>query len=286
MSVNETGSDGSLQQRKITPDELTEGFGRLGLSDGDCVVMHVSLSKIGEVDGGAAMVLHRLMNVLGRSGTLLMPTFTSVTRHSSTHDNFTKTGCWCEGRESRHLPFIPDLQPDKEIGEIAHRLCSWPASQRSQHPAYSFVAVGKKSHGLVRGYSLTDPLQPLKTFLKEEPFVLTIGVDLSSVSAVHIAEESRLPWKFVKERALTVASSGLAWVDVMAPGCSQGYQALANHVSAKGVRRAEVGSAKAVLYPMKSLITSAEDLLYQDPMGLSCGRPECLSCNAAQGSNV
>ena len=127
----------------MSPDELTESFEQLGLGEGDSVIMHSPLDKIGAVDGGAAMVLHRLLEVLGKGGTLLMPTFTSVTRHASASENFTRPGCWCEGHEDRHLPFIPELQPDRNIGAIAQRLCSWPSSRRSNHPAYSFVAVGK-----------------------------------------------------------------------------------------------------------------------------------------------
>jgi aminoglycoside 3-N-acetyltransferase len=265
------------------PDELTDGFLRLGVREDDRVVMHASLESIGMVDGGAAMVLHRLLNILGKKGTLLMTTFTSVTRHSSTHENYTRTGCWCEGKESLHLPFIPELQPDKWIGGIAHRLCSWPSSRRSRHPAYSFVAVGKDADGLIRDYSLVDPLHPLKTFLKQDPLVLTIGVDLDSVSAIHLAEQRLLPSKLVKERALTITSKGQAWVDVIAIGCSGGFQKLAQHISPKDRKEAQVGLAQTRLYSMRGLIEIAERLLAQDSMFLACGRPQCLSCSIAPG---
>jgi aminoglycoside 3-N-acetyltransferase len=245
-------------------------------------MMHVSLTAIGAVEGGAAMVLHRLTNILGKKGTLIMPTFTSVTRHSSTHDNFTKTGCWCEGREGRHLPFIPELQPDREIGEVAHRLCSWPASRRSRHPAFSFVAVGHNSDDLVRHYSLTDPLAPLKVLLKEDPFVLTIGAGLNSVTAIHVAVQRRVPDKFVKERALTVGSAGPAWVDIVALGCSAGFQKVSNRTDAKNVEHTDIGSATAFLFPMRQLVAVAEQILESSPSALSCGRTECLSCSAVQ----
>jgi aminoglycoside 3-N-acetyltransferase len=280
--MTEAYPSGSPKPRRVLPDELTEGFLKLGLGEGDRVVMHASLSRIGLVEGGAAMVLHRLLNVLGKKGTLLMPTFTSVTRHSSTHDSFTKTGCWCEGRESRHLPFIPELQPDKEMGEIAHRLCSWPGSRRSRHPAFSFVAVGNNSDGLVRDYSLADPMQPLKAFLKEDPFILAVGVDLDSIEAIHIAEQRRLPGKFVKERALTMGSTEQLWVEVTATGCSRGFQRLANQMSPMDLQEADIGSAKALLYPMKRLIAIAERLLDENPTIMTCERPECLSCQAVR----
>jgi len=267
---------------RVLPDELTDGFRRLGLREKDRVVLHVLLSNVGIVDGGAAMVLHRLMNILGRNGILLMPTFTLVTRHTLTHDNFTKVGCWCGENESRHLPFIPELQPDREIGEVAHRLCSWPASQRSRHPAFSFVAVGHNSDELVRHYSLTDPLRPLKMLLENGAFVLTIGVELDSVTAIHVAEERYAPFKFVKERALTIGSAGPVWVDVVAPGCSAGFYKLANHIEHKGIRETDMGSARAYLYPMRQLVADAARLLRESPTALSCGRPECLSCKTSE----
>jgi aminoglycoside 3-N-acetyltransferase len=267
------------QQPNVLPDELTEGFLELGLREGDHVVLHASLRRIGAVEGGPAMLLHRLLKVLGKEGTLLMPTFTSVTRHSATHDDFTKGGCWCGGMENRHLPFILELQPDKQIGEIAHRLCSWPASRRSKHPAFSFVAVGRDSDKLVRNHSLEDPMQPLKIFLKEDPFVLTLGVNLDSVRAIHIPEQRRLPYKFVKERALTIAANGPSWVEVTAIGCSRGFQKLMSRMNSADISQTEIGSAKASLYSMKKLIGSAEAVLDENPVALTCGRPECLSCN-------
>ncbi len=280
MTVSNTPENSEL--RKVVPDELTEGFERLGLEDGDSVVMHASLESIGAVDGGAAMVLHRLLRVLGKGGTLLMPTFTSITRHSATHDNHTKQGCWCEGREDRHLPFIPELQPDKIIGEIAKRLCSWPASRRSRHPAYSYVAVGKHGDELVREFSLDDPLLPLKRFVKHDPWVLTIGVGLDSVIAIHVVEETRLKTKFTRERALTFTSKGPAWVDITALGCSNGFKKLEAQLAGKESRETKIGLATTQIYPMKRLLERADSTLEELPAALLCDNMACLSCSAAK----
>ncbi len=265
-------------ERKVLPDELSEGFVRLGLSEGDSVMMHASLESFGIVEGGAAMILHRLLGIVGKKGTLLMPTFTSVTRHSNTHDNYAKPGCWCEGKEDRHIPFIPELQPDKKIGAIAHRLCSWPSSRRSRHPAYSFVAVGKHRDELVREYALQDPLFPVRKFLKEDPFVLTIGVGFDQVTSIHLAEEEKLPFKFVKERALTVSSNGQVWVEVISLGCGGGFDKLRPHLSPKDVKETKIGLAQARVYSMKQPIESARVLLEKDAMELACDNSGCSSC--------
>lgn len=264
---------------KVTPDELTESFEQLGLGEGDSVIMHSPLDKIGAVDGGAAMVLHRLLEVLGKDGTLLMPTFTSVTRHASASENFTRPGCWCEGHEDRHLPFIPELQPDRNIGAIAQRLCSWPSSRRSNHPAYSFVAVGKHGDELIRDYSLDDPLLPIKRFLKQDPKILLVGVGFDSVTAIHVAEQLRLYVKFVRERALTFTSKGRTWVDITALGCSNGFEKLKAHMGGKDSSEAMIGAANSQVYQMKKLIERADSLIEKQPMALLCDNPACLSCS-------
>jgi aminoglycoside 3-N-acetyltransferase len=244
-------------------------------------MLHADLESFGTVDGGAAMVLHRLLSVLGKKGTLLMPTFTSITRHSATHANYTKPGCWCEGRETRHVPFIPELQPDKAIGQIAHRFCSWPSSRRSKHPAYSFVAVGKHGDDLVREHEPMNPLSPVRRFLKQNPTVVTAGVGLDSATSIHLAEEKRVPSKFVKERALIVTSKGQVWLDITALGCSAGFGKLEPHLDRKGLRETKIGSAVVRSYPMKSIVETAESLLGKNVRSLTCNNPECLSCCVA-----
>lgn len=213
----------------------------------------------------------------------MMPAFTYVTTHGNYHEDaggkHTKPGCWCEDNETRHIPFISELQPDKRIGEIAHRLCSWPASRRSRHPSYSFVAVGKHGDECVREHPLMDPLLPVKKILRHKPFVLLVGVDLDSATAIHLAEESRTPSKMEKQRALTVTAKGQGWVDVLGIGCSEGFTKLRAHLPKH--EETSIGLAHVELHSMKSLIDSAEACLDDDPMALACGDRACLSCRLA-----
>jgi aminoglycoside 3-N-acetyltransferase len=274
-----------LGSRKISPDELSEGFARLGLVGGECIMLHALLESMGMVDGGAAMVLHRLTRTIGSEGTLLMPTFTSVARHAIFHSNFTRKGCWCEGMESRYIPFIPELQPDKEIGAIAHRLCSWPSSRRSNHPAYSYVAVGNRGDELVREVKLDDPLLPVRKFLKRNPRLVTIGVGFLAVTAIHLAVETVKPAKFVKERALSMSSKGPVWVEIRSTGCSNGFGKLFSMLgSAADFRQISIGMVRAESYSMKYLVDSAQSLLKEDSNGLDCGNASCLSCHPSANS--
>ena len=177
------------------------------------------------------------------------------------------------------MPFIPDLQPDKNIGAVAQRLCSWPSSRRSNHPAYSFVAVGKRGDELVRDFSLDDPLLPIKRLLKQDPKVLLVGVGFDSLTAIHIAEQLRLYVKFVRERALTFTSKGRTWVDITALGCSNGFEKLKAHIGGKDSTETMIGGAICQVYAMKKLIERADSLMERQPRALLCDNPACLSCS-------
>lgn len=276
-------SQSTEKARKVLPEELTQGFRRVGLQEGRALMLHASLHTLGSVEGGAAMVLHRLLGVIGKQGTLMMPTFTYVTTHGNYHENekgdYTKPGCWCEGNENRHIPFISELQPDKRIGEIAHRLCSWPASRRSRHPSYSFVAVGRNSDECVREHPFMDPLLPVKKILRFDPYVLLIGVDLDCATAIHLAEERKTRWKMEKLRALTVTGEGQTWVEVLGIGCSKGFAKIRSYLPEHA--QASIGSAHVELHSMKSLVDWAESLLSKDPMALACDDLACLGCRLA-----
>ena len=60
----------------VTPARLAAELGELGLRRGATVIVHTSLSGIGWVPGGAQGVIAALLEVLGDTGTLVMPTHT------------------------------------------------------------------------------------------------------------------------------------------------------------------------------------------------------------------
>jgi len=266
---------------KISPEELTQGFTDAGVREGESVMLHASLESMGTIDGGAAMVIHRLLRVIGKDGTLLMPTFTSISRHSPTHNDFTEPNCWCGGSEDRHVPFIPELQPDKQIGAIAYRLCSWPNSRRSKHPGYSFVAVGRHADEIISEIKLDDPLLPIKKLQKYDPIILTIAVNLTAVTAIHLAENRKPRSKLVDERALTMMR-GRTWVNIRGLPCANGFQKLTNQLNPRTA--AKIGLAKAEIYSMKGLIDRARSILKRDPTALNCNRASCLSCDDSLSS--
>ena len=75
---------------------------RLGLSAGDSVFVHSSLSSMGHVSGGAEAVADALLDVLGPRGTLMVPTFTfSGTTAFDARNSPSKTGAVTEAIRGR-----------------------------------------------------------------------------------------------------------------------------------------------------------------------------------------
>ncbi|UCD58095.1 MAG: AAC(3) family N-acetyltransferase, partial [Candidatus Hydrogenedentota bacterium] len=60
----------------VTARKIVADLHSLGLDKGVNIVVHSSLSSLGHVEDGADAVIAALLEVIGETGTLVMPTFT------------------------------------------------------------------------------------------------------------------------------------------------------------------------------------------------------------------
>ena len=108
-------------------DELIREFSALGLVPGDTVLVHSSYKSFGGVEGGPQTVIDALLKILGKDGTLVMPTF-----------NFD----FCNGKawDVRSTP--------SHMGVLTNLVRVHPEAKRVFHPIYSFSIIGKKAEFL------------------------------------------------------------------------------------------------------------------------------------------
>src|SRR5512134_2702773 len=111
----------------LTFDKLVEGFRKLGVEEGDTLLVHSSYKSLGAVDGGPQIVINALEAVLGEEGTLVMPTFSF---------NFNKGMPW----DVRSTP--------SKMGILTELVRNEPRSKRVFHPIYSFAILGKHAEML------------------------------------------------------------------------------------------------------------------------------------------
>jgi aminoglycoside N3'-acetyltransferase len=65
----------------VTREDITDGLLSIGLSAGDTVVVHSSLSKFGTVEDGPDAVIDALQSVVTVEGTIVLPTFSARTHY-------------------------------------------------------------------------------------------------------------------------------------------------------------------------------------------------------------
>ncbi len=158
------------EAEQVTRAGLLADLRALGLARGMDVMVHSSLSSIGHVVGGADTVIEALLAVIGKRGTLMMPSFNH--RAASVYN--------------------PITTPTTN-GAIPDAFWRRPDAVRSDHPTHAVAAVGPRAEALCRDHSkkgLWTPDSPIGQLVHGNGYVLLLGVDHNATTAYHVAELS------------------------------------------------------------------------------------------------
>jgi aminoglycoside 3-N-acetyltransferase len=175
-------------------DALVEDLRRLGVRQGQNLLVHTSLQTLGWVEGGAASVVAALREVLGPHGTIVVPTSTADNSNSSrTHL------AGVQGMSRRHRrdflrempPFNRELSPSTGMGAVAEHVRTSPGAVRSAHPQTSFAAIGPLARHFMDDHAMDCHLgerSPLARLHSVNAHILMLGVGYDSCTALHLAE--------------------------------------------------------------------------------------------------
>lgn len=167
---------------------LVADLRRLGVRDGDRLMIHASLRKIGAVEGGAAGVLDALDEAVGPRGGLLM-ILGAVIEHE-----------WVNERpESERDALLADVAPYDplsspvlpEVGYLAEAFRTRPGTIVTDNPSGRFAARGGSAEELLRDAPWDDyygPGSPLERLCALGGRILRMGATPYTTTALHHAE--------------------------------------------------------------------------------------------------
>ncbi|MFC0506763.1 aminoglycoside N(3)-acetyltransferase [Micromonospora costi] len=174
--------------------EIAAGLRAVGLAAGATVLVHASLSRVGPVVGGPATVLAALRDVLGDTGTLVVPTQTAGNSITSPAFRAATAGMTADQAarvEAAIAPFDRERSPSEGMGALAEHVRRQPDAVRSGHPQTSFTALGPEAARLTAVHDLDCHLgerSPLGALYAADALVLLLGVGYTACTAFHLAE--------------------------------------------------------------------------------------------------
>lgn len=255
------------------PQQLRAGLDDLGVGRGDHVVVHSSLRSIGRVAGGAEAVLELLIDVLGPSGTLVLPTFNYRPNDDGEVD----------------LRVTPG-----QTGAISEAGRRRADARRSDHPTHSLVGIGRLAPELTAGHLVgraMGPDSPLGRLARHGGKVLLLGVGHTSNTMLHVAEEvARVPKPDPPQarQAVTVTTlEGRALRHTLdsSPSCSMAFGTAERVLRQAGVvTDGRIGGALCQLMPAAEVLRVIGGLLREQPDALLCGWSGCHPCHATRAA--
>lgn len=245
----------------------------IGVRKGNCLIVHSSFKSLGLTDASPVDVIRTLIEAVGESGTLMMPTFT-----------YCYAGVWGV------RPYNPVTTPSRMMGILPETLRSYPGAMRSGSPTYSVAAFGKHAKLLTSGKENVGGLGAGSSF--EDAYrlgakILLVGVGNNRNSTIHYAEyASGLPFCDIPYRAFwgrtALAERDGKIVEVAIsdfPGCSTNFGAVDEFLVEKGLmKHGVVCSAGCLIMNSQEVVDAIASHLRKKPDWLFCDAITCEPC--------
>lgn len=255
--------------------QIVEAIQASGLKNG-IVCLHSSLKSFGFLQGGADAILQAFIE---NGCTLVVPTFTYDCEVSTpSYRRIIQNGSdYSESFDSETAVAYDKNSPmiSREMGAIPARLLEMKARARGRHPLNSFAALGPLAKELIGAQSPLNVYGTLKAIYahKSAAYLVLAGVDLTSATPIHFAEERagrRLFRRWAKGNNMTL--------EVEVGSCSDGFNNLAPYV--KNIETSiQVGQSVWKIYPFRTFIDTVARAIVQNPAVTHCADQKCIRCN-------
>jgi aminoglycoside 3-N-acetyltransferase len=187
-------SEDAIIARTDTPLTVTSLAHKLracGVAEGQVVLVHTAMSRLGWVIGGAEAVIQALLAAVGDTGTIMMPTHSSGNTDPAAWQHPPVPEAWWPIIRAHTPPYNPATTPTRAMGVVPEMFRTWPGAVRSGHPAFSMAALGPQAAFLVADHDLSQDAgdrSPVGKLYELDGHVLLLGVDHGNNTSLHLAE--------------------------------------------------------------------------------------------------
>ena len=243
--------------------ELATALATLGVRPGDVLLVHSSLKALGWVPGGSLAVVQALLDAVGASGTLVVPTQTGENSDPADWSRPPVPAPWWPVIRAESPGFDPQRTPSTGMGAIAEQVRTWPGARRSTHPQTSFAALGHHAEEIVAVHDLDSQCgerSPLATLERFDARVLLLGAGFRSCTSFHLAEYRVAGSPMTTHGAAVLTADGAReWVTFEDLDLDEeDFERIGEHLlSAGAVSSGRVGEAESHLFDLTHAVETA-----------------------------
>ncbi len=164
----------------LKPESLAADLRDAGIRSGDVVMVHSSLSQIGNVDGGAETVIKILIDVVTPDGTIMMPAYNSADRMI---------------RDLKRGKLLDLRTSPSSTGAITESFRTWSDVFRSSHPFSSACAWGRHARYMTANHAAAPHVchadSPVARLVELKGKVIGIGISIAQgLGVAHYLEDT------------------------------------------------------------------------------------------------
>lgn len=205
-----------MERQIVLKQDIINALKQAGVEPGQAIMVHTSLSSLGFVCGGAQTVIEALLECVGESGTIMMPTQSWKNLDPETGVHWEEPREWWGLIRENWPAYDKNITPTNTMGAVAEMFRRWPGTVRSDHPARSVAAWGKYAQYLTENHGLSDIFgdhSPVGKLYELDGYVLLIGVGYDKNTSIHLADvRAEYPGKkMVKESSAIIQDGQRVW---------------------------------------------------------------------------
>jgi aminoglycoside 3-N-acetyltransferase len=249
-------------EQDISQADIAGDLQKIGVQEGDILLVHSSLSALGRVTGGANAVIDALLEAIGPEGTLLMPSFLSGSEHE-----ICRRGC------------VFDLRTSPcEVGLIPETFRKRPGVIRSINPTHCTAGLGKHAAELLAGHQdcmvSVGKNSPYHKFVQTEGKILLLGVTHASNTTLHLVENINGAPTVCRElfKPVAIDTAGQEWVvptHPHMPGLKRQYSRVESELLETGIQvNGKVGQSISRLINARQMAEVIGERVKKDPVYL------------------